>query len=1122
MRIILAALAVALAAVPAVAYGEIVTEYDDRTYIFAGDGPVSVLDATPPNQPVLVAKIPGIADGIADMQVASVDGHRYLFAVTLNDDLHIVDVTEPYKPAAVSVLEDVVSNAQEVPLADLEVIHTGSGVHALLASPDKIQIVDVSDPEDPRLAGVASHWAFYALKDLLELEQYDVGDRTYILAAGPSSVQVADFTNPLGPYPTSVIRHGQYGFDAVTELVDVEISRSGSGTFALIVGADAVQVADVTDERYPKPVAVLRGDDYGFDGIIDADVISEGDSSYALILDGAGVHIVDISDPASPAPLQRYSIMESADPGMISGVKSGDRLWVVTTGAKIHVADITDPLAPVPAYLQAGMTLFGPTGVDTAVIDGRLYSVVASSAGNTVDIIDFTDPYNIEHVSSVSGGKHEYAGLYGPNDVKIASVADRTYALVPNARGSTLSILDITDPSTPVPVSVTGGIDTMFVPTSAAFAVVDSVPYALVSSFYCNCILAFDIADPQLPELVISMHDGQYGFEGLLGPLEMDTVVIDGSTYLLVASYYDEALQIIDITDIRRPVQAAALLASWTVDSGLNSIEHIRPLQPGRDGIYDIGGIMDIRAAEIGGGTYAVAVGAYTERITIIDISDPYSPALASSTVPDMAGFTGPTGDKRVDIVGAWERIYAVVTTNANNAVHIIDITNPSLPLAVSTVVSTEGEYEALSGPVDISAISTGAGTFAVVVNSIGDSLQVIDMSDPPSPTPGDSIVKGPNSVWQLLGTGIDAVDVDGRTYSLSAAYSQDMVRITDITDPSLPVPVYTIRDGHGGFEIGGPVGVETGVIHGKPYAMIAGLRDGVVQVVDMSDPANPDPVSVIRNGVNGFDAVSGVADVALAEIRGVPYAVMVSTTEDAFHVVYMQDPTTPLPFAKVSSNVFGLNLSFAEDVSIVEIDRRTYAIVSSFMEDNVQIIDITSPSKPVLTSVMRGGDAGLEILYAVSDSQAVTVGDRTLMVAASYRSDGFVVVDISNPSDPDPLFEVHGHDINSYMHKLESIDTFTVDGRTYVAAASLGDSIQVTEITDLDNPRRVALLGGFAPDDTAVYGVTDVRVVQVGSSLIALALTSDELVSLVVDLTDPSSPVALPNIPPVYVPAGS
>ena len=241
-------------------------------------------------------------------------------------------------------------------------------------------------------------------------------------------------------------------------------------------------------------------------------------------------------------------------------------------------------------------------------------------------------------------------------------------------------------------------------------------------------------------------------------------------------------------------------------------------------------------------------------------------------------------------------------------------------------------------------------------------------------------------------------------------AYVDDAVRVTDVTDPYKPVPAYVIQDDRDGFDMGRPISVTSGVAGGSTHAMISGFRDGVIQIVDMSDPERPVPVSVIRGGDAGFEGFTGAGNVVMAEIGGAEYAVAAAFNEDAVHVFDISDPARPAMVATARDGQGGFELAGAEDISIVNIGGGTFAVVSSFGDSSIRVIDITDPAAPKQASLVRGGMEGYDFLYHITDVDAITVGDVSLMVAGTFLSDAVVVMDISNPYDPVRLSSLHDH----------------------------------------------------------------------------------------------------------------
>ena len=154
------------------------------------------------------------------------------------------------------------------------------------------------------------------------------------------------------------------------------------------------------------------------------------------------------------------------------------------------------------------------------------------------------------------------------------------------------------------------------------------------------------------------------------------------------------------------------------------------------------------------------------------------------------------------------------------------------------------------------------------------------------------------------------------------------------------------LTDGVGGFTgLGGANGVAIAEISGKTYAVVAARDDDSVQIIDVTKPAAPVPVAGLTDGVGGFAGLGGAWDVAIAEISGKTYAVVAARDDDSVQVVDITDPASPVPVAGLTDGVGGFTeLDGAWDVAIAEISDRTYAVVAAYLDDGIQIIDITDP----------------------------------------------------------------------------------------------------------------------------------------------------------------------------------
>lgn len=266
----------------------------------------------------------------------------------------------------------------------------------------------------------------------------------------------------------------------------------------------------------------------------------------------------------------------------------------------------------------------------------------------------------------------------------------------------------------------------------------------------------------------------------------------------------------------------------------------------------------------------------------------------------------------------------------------------------------------------------------------------------------------------------------------------------------SAVLTVYDYMNRSGGFDTPGEThrvarsGDELYVADGS-----AGLR-----VLDISDPANPQPIGSFDTPGEAFDVVVD-GDFAY-----------VADGSAGLRVLDVSDPATPVSLIAQVIAGTALSLTQVGDFLYVGTD---VAVVAVFIAD---------PAIPLVfgSAGVAGGAKAIEYR-----------GDR-LFVAAG--ASGLHILDCSNPASPSLLGSAASAGFASDV---------AIDGRTLLIADGLGGA----RTFDLSDPNNPAFLAAFAPGDSIV-GVA-VR----GNT--AYAAAGNALIYF--DLTDPSAPVEVARI---------
>ncbi len=559
-------------------------------------------------------------------------------------------------------------------------------------------------------------------------------------------------------------------------------------------------------------------------------------------------------------------------------------------------------------------------------------------------------------------------------------------------------------------------------------------------------------------------------FDTLGGASDITTITIGSSTYALVAAQNDNGIQIINITDPSNP----------TVVSSITD---------GANGFDTLGGARGITTIQIGSFTYALVAAMDDDGVQIINITDPAAPTVASSINDNTNGFTTLASATDITTVQIDTSIYALVTSNSEDAVQIIQIAEsqrklepepvpkpatPANPLAVSSVINNTtdgsgGTFDELDGATNITTVKIDESTYALVISFVFDSLQIIDITNPTMPIVVSSISDGPDFDTLNGASDITTVKIGGSTYALITAAEDHGVQIINITDPTNPTGVSSRVDGEsdgaGGVfdEYRGASGIATVPIDGSIYALIAaGLDDGI-QIIDITNPRNPTDVSSITNGQDDgtgtnsvFDELDGARGITIATIGVSTYALVASFIDHGVQIIDISDPATPTAVFSINDgddDGTGTNSAFdelrgADDITTVKIGVSTYALVASNLDDGVQIIDITNPAAPTVASSINDDDT-LELRGATAITP-ITIGVSTYALVASDVDDGIQIINITNPTMPTSASSLSDGSTFATLDGASGITTVQIGASIYALVASgTDDGIQIIRIAE-------------------------------------------------------------------------
>ena len=340
---------------------------------------------------------------------------------------------------------------------------------------------------------------------------------------------------------------------------------------------------------------------------------------------------------------------------------------------------------------------------------------------------------------------------------------------------------------------------------------------------------------------------------------------------------------------------------------------------------------------EHGGANYAAVAAYEDDGIQIIDLTDPASPSAA--------GRLGDTGSRELDgatgiaIFTHNGANYAAVASIVDDGVQIVNLTDPASPSAAGRL--QDGGTILLDNPYGIAIFEhDGANYAAVTARSLDNAIQIINLTDPASPSAAGRL-QGGSTVHLGTPTGIAIFKHGGANYAAVSSSSTNAVQIVNLTNPASPSGAGFLQDG-GTILLDNPRGIaifEQGSIN---YAAVATYGDDGVQIVNLANPASPSAAGSL--GDEGSLELDGAHGIAIFGYNGANYAAVASERDNGVQIVNLTNPASPSAAGHLSDTTSRL-LDGAESIAIFEHGGANYAAVAADDDDGVQILRIDEPA---------------------------------------------------------------------------------------------------------------------------------------------------------------------------------
>ena len=1077
------------------AEGIAVFESGDSTYAAVtayGEDGVQILDVTDPYNVTAAGNIANNSTlelfGPRGITTFTSGGSTYAAVAAFDDNgVQILDITDPYNVTAAGNIAN--NSTLELSGAwDIATFTSGGGTYAAVASSDDdgVQILNVTDPSAVTAAGSIANNSTLKLDAARGITTFTSGGSTYaaVTALLDDGVQILDVTDPSAITAAGSINGT--GTPALDGALGIATFTSGGSTYAAVAASigSGVQILNVTDPYDITAAGSITDTDataLELEGAGRIATFTSGGSTYAAVasyLDD-GVQILRLASGVPPPaannpPTVNAGPDQTVDEGdtvTLSGTASDSDndpltyMWTHDSALPISLADDTalSTTFTAPAVTQ-----------DTTVTFTLAVSDATDSATDTVSV---TITNNIPPTVNAGPDQTVDEG----DTVTLSGTAS-------DSDNDPLTYMWTHDSALPISLADDTALSTTF--TAPAVTQDTTVTFTLAVSDDTDSVTdTLQVTITDSPGLTPTAADSIDDDDTLLlnGARSIAIFESGDSTYAAIAAFEDDGVQILDVTD-PSAVTAAGSIAN--------------------NGTLLLNSARGIAVFESGGSTYVAVTALSVDGVQILDVTDP-SAVTAAGNIADNStllldgalGITTFTSDGRT---------YAAVAAYTDDGVQILDVTVPSAITAAGSIANS-GTLR-LDGASGITTFESGGSTYAAVTSSLGTGgVQILDVTDPSAVTAAGSI--GGTAAILLSGAeGITTFESDGRTYAAVASIIDDGVQILDVTVPSAITAAGSITDG-GALELAGARGIATFTSGGSTYAAVAAVNDDGVQILDVTDPSAVTAVGSITDG--GALELLGARGIATFTSGGDTYAAVAANADDGVQILRLTGPPAAdagpgLTAADSITDTGTLKLFNARGIATFESGGGTYAAVTGYLDYGVQILDVTNPYG-ITAAGSIADDAALELAGAW-DVATFTSGDSTYAAVTAYFGDGVQILDVTDPSDitaTDSIGDTETRELSGAF----GIATFTSGSRTYAAVTALwdDDGVQILDVTD---PYDIAAAGSIGDTRTLeLSGASDVATFTSGGrTYAAVAAYWDDGVQIL-DVTNPSAVTAAGSI---------
>lgn len=295
--------------------------------------------------------------------------------------------------------------------------------------------------------------------------------------------------------------------------------------------------------------------------------------------------------------------------------------------------------------------------------------------------------------------------------------------------------------------------------------------------------------------------------------------------------------------------------------------------------------------------------------------------------------------------------------------------------------------------------------------------------------------------------------------YAYVASLTGNGVEVVDISNPRQPQHVAAIRTGYRNAALSSPRKL---FIAGN-YLYVVSSGSNAIEIYSLTQPEAPASVASIVNGTDGAQ-LNRPYDIYVTG----GYAYVASLTSNALEIIDVNDPTNPKHVSSIVHGAAGAVL----DGPVAVVVAHDVAYVAAVRGNAIQAIGVADPLIPKVVGVVRDGDSGA-VLRGVQD---ITVSGNYLYAVVNRPSNALQVIDISEPYIPRALSVIEDGVGGAHLNGAFALD---IQGNFLYTVAEQTGAFDIFDITDHANPvhrgsiltSRNPLVNLSAPEGVVVRG---------------------------------------------------